>query len=62
MINLNRRINNEFYIDELMNVLIESGLKVRVFEVDTYIGWGTPNELRIYKYWRDYFDKIKVQS
>lgn len=57
MIEQNLRINGEFYVDELMNILIESGIRVRVFTVTTYIGWGTPNELRTYQYWRSYFDK-----
>ena len=58
MIKKNRRINNEFYIDELMNVMIEAGLNVKVFEVDTYLGWGTPNELNTFNYWSDYFKRI----
>jgi dTDP-glucose pyrophosphorylase len=59
MIAVNRRINNEFYNDELMNVLVENGLKVKVFEIDTYIGWGTPADLKTYEYWSSYFKKIK---
>lgn len=59
MIKQNRRINNEFYVDELMNVLVEQGLRVKVFEVDKYIGWGTPNDLKTYQYWEGYFQKVK---
>ena len=29
--------------------------KVKVFEIDKYIGWGTPNDLRVYEYWEGYF-------
>lgn len=58
MIKQNRRINNEFYIDELMNVMIEADLNVKVFEVDTYLGWGTPNELKTFNYWSDYFNHV----
>ena len=47
----NRRVNNEFYIDELVNVAIEKGLRAKVFEVDFYIGWGTPHDLETYHYW-----------
>jgi dTDP-glucose pyrophosphorylase len=53
----NRRINNEFYIDECMNLCIESGMRVEVFEVDSYFGWGTPNELKTYQYWQQYFSQ-----
>jgi len=59
MISKNRRINNEFYVDEVMNELIEDGKKVKVFEVNKYICWGTPNDLRTYNYWEDYFKKFK---
>ena len=55
MIAANRRINNEFYVDELMNVFVESGKQVEVFEVDRYICWGTPADLALYDYWRGYF-------
>ena len=54
MIKKNRRVNNEFYVDECINELIKSGLKVKVFEVDKYICWGTPNDLRTYEYWQDF--------
>ena len=54
MITKNRRINNEFYVDECINELIEIGLKVKVFEVDKYICWGTPNDLRTYEYWQGF--------
>lgn len=59
MVAANRRINNEFYNDELMNVLVENKIKVRVFEIDTYIGWGTPADLKTYEYWSTFFKKNK---
>ena len=40
-----------------INTAIEQGLTVRLFEVDHYIGWGTPNELRTYEYWQSCFNK-----
>ncbi|MBF0239356.1 MAG: glycosyltransferase family 2 protein [SAR324 cluster bacterium] len=55
MVQKNRRINNEFYVDVLMNELIEDGLNVHVFEIDQYICWGTPNDLKTYEYWENYF-------
>ncbi|MDB0011101.1 sugar phosphate nucleotidyltransferase [Flavobacteriales bacterium] len=54
MISKNSRINNEFYVDECINELIELGLKVKCFEVDKYICWGTPNDLRTYEYWQEF--------
>jgi hypothetical protein len=55
MIAQNRRINGEFYVDELMNVAIENGLQIHVFEVDYYVCWGTPQDLDTYNYWSGYF-------
>lgn len=57
MIAKDRKIKNEFFIDEAMNEAINSELRVKVFEVDKYIGWGTPNDLKVYQYWESYFNK-----
>ena len=54
LISADRRINNEFYVDEVMNVAIERGLRVYVFEVDRYICWGTPQDVDTYHYWLSY--------
>lgn len=50
------RSNNEFYLDVVPNLLIAAGLNVRAFEVDKYIGWGTPEDLREYQQWEKYFE------
>ena len=52
----NRRANGEFYVDDVLNQNIESGLKVKIFEVDHYVCWGTPNDYKTYNYWNDYFN------
>ncbi len=54
LIEKDRRINNEFYVDETMNELIETGLNVVMFPVIHYIPWGTPDELKTYLYWQNY--------
>jgi hypothetical protein len=51
----NIRTNNEFYVDDVLNQNIKNGLKVKVFEVENYICWGTPNDYRTYNYWLDHF-------
>ncbi|MDP4268081.1 MAG: NTP transferase domain-containing protein [Bacteroidota bacterium] len=51
------RINNEFYVDSCVNELLEMGLNVKVFEVDNYICWGTPNDLKTFEYWQSFFQK-----
>ena len=53
----NTRVNGEYYVDSLMGKLIDMDYKVAVFEVDAYIGWGTPNDYETFKYWQSYFHK-----
>ena len=51
------RINGEFYIDSCINDAIELGLHCHLFEVDNFISWGTPNDLRTFEYWQSCFHK-----
>jgi hypothetical protein len=53
----NIRSNNEFYVDDVLNQNIKRGLKVKAFEVDNYICWGTPDDYETYLYWQRFFDK-----
>jgi hypothetical protein len=53
----NIRSNNEFYVDDVLNQNIKNGLKIKVFEVDNYICWGTPDDYETYLYWQRFFDK-----
>lgn len=53
----NIRTNGEFYVDDILNQNINMGLNVKVFEVEHYICWGTPNDYKTYNYWKDHFDK-----
>lgn len=59
MIQNNRRINNEFYVDECINDLIKMGKKVFALEVNQYICWGTPNDYETFLYWESYFKQLK---
>lgn len=53
----NIKTNDEFYVDDIINQNINSGLTVKVFEVKNYICWGTPNDLKTYEYWKEHFIK-----
>jgi NDP-sugar pyrophosphorylase family protein len=55
----NIRVNGEFYVDSCLNELVEMNLNVKVFEIDHYIGWGTPNDYRTFKYWQSFFHKAE---
>jgi len=52
------RTNGEFYVDSMLNEAIELGYKVKNFEIDNYICWGTPNDLKTYQYWQRFFNKV----
>lgn len=53
--NENIRSNGEFYVDDIINQNIKDNLNVKVFEVDNYICWGTPDDYETYLYWLDFF-------
>ncbi|MDQ1911644.1 NTP transferase domain-containing protein [Paenibacillus sp. GD4] len=55
--NKNIRVNGEFYVDSCVNELIYNGLTAKVFELDHYVCWGTPNDLRTFEYWQSFFHK-----
>lgn len=52
-----RRTNGEYYVDSCINDAIAMGLKVRLFEIDSYLCWGTPDELNTFEYWQSCFHK-----
>jgi bifunctional N-acetylglucosamine-1-phosphate-uridyltransferase/glucosamine-1-phosphate-acetyltransferase GlmU-like protein len=58
----NNRTNGEFYVDNMLNEAIELGYKVKNFEIDNYICWGTPNDLKTYQYWQRFFNKVDWHS
>lgn len=60
LVRRNGRVNNEFYLDSCLNDAIELGLKCYIFEVDSYLCWGTPDELRTFEYWQSCFHKWPV--
>lgn len=44
----NLRVNNEFYLDTVAELCVNSNLKVKVNLVEKYFGWGTPSDLKKY--------------
>lgn len=58
LIQKNIRVNNEFYVDSMIGLAIELGLKTKVFRIDHYICWGTPNDYKTYLYWQKFFRKV----
>lgn len=57
LISRDGRVNGEFYLDSCINDAIKLGLRCYLFEVENFISWGTPNDLRTFEYWQSCFDK-----
>ena len=51
------RVGGEFYIDSCINHALALGLRCRLFEVNDYLSWGTPDDLRTFEYWQSCFHK-----
>ncbi|RRD40754.1 nucleotidyltransferase [Leptotrichia sp. OH3620_COT-345] len=58
MIAENDRVNNEFYVDSVISHVMKLGYDTRVFEIERYIGWGTPEDYENYQntilYWKEF--------
>ena len=48
MIRKSRKINNEYYLDVVLDESKTNGHNVIPFEIDKYIGWGTATDLEEY--------------
>ena len=51
-----KKINNEYYLDMVFKLAVESQNNIKNVKVKKYFSWGTPNELYIWK------KKIKNKS
>lgn len=52
-------VNGEYYVDSLVEDALSLDMKVALFEIDHYLGWGTPNDLATFEYWQSCFHKWK---
>jgi bifunctional N-acetylglucosamine-1-phosphate-uridyltransferase/glucosamine-1-phosphate-acetyltransferase GlmU-like protein len=55
LIDKNISINGEFYCSMVYNLMHEDGLKIKVFEIEKMLQWGTPKDLEEYLVWSNYF-------
>ena len=60
MIRRQARINGEYYIDESLNDSISLGYRVKMLEIDSYLNWGTPEELELSLWWNNFFKEIEL--
>jgi CTP:molybdopterin cytidylyltransferase MocA len=55
LIAADQRVHGEFYVDSAIGVLLAQGRQARLFDVRRYVCFGTPDDVRTYEYWADYF-------
>lgn len=59
MLKDSRKINSEYYVDTMIVIGLELGLKIKIIPVEKLVSWGTPNELKTFNYWKGYFKKYQ---
>jgi hypothetical protein len=57
LVQRNGRVNGEYYLDSCINDALSLGMQCLLFEVDHFISWGTPNDLKTFCYWESCFSK-----
>lgn len=48
-------VNNEYYVSLVYKLMIQDGLRIRIFEIEKMLQWGTPRDLQEYLVWSTYF-------
>lgn len=49
------RIHQEFYVDQTVKHVLELGYRAKIFDIDRYVGWGTPSDYEAYQKTYQYF-------
>lgn len=63
MIEEDDRINGEFYVDQTVKHVLDLGYRAKIFDIDRYVGWGTPADYEGYQQTYTYFeDFLKRES
>lgn len=61
MIRENDRINGEFYVDQTVKHVLDLGYRAKIFDIDRYVGWGTPADYegyqKTYAYFRAFLER-----
>ncbi len=58
MIAENDRINGEFYVDQTVKHVLDLGYRAKIFDIDRYVGWGTPADYEGYQKTWKYFEEF----
>jgi hypothetical protein len=50
--------NEIISVEEIVNRMIHMKYKIKIFEVDNFVSWKTPDELKTFQYWQSFFHKV----
>lgn len=60
MIRQNDRVHGEFYVDTVIKYVLSLGCRAKAFEIERYLGWGTPYDYESYmatvRYWQGFLE------
>ena len=56
MIAENDRINGEYYVDQVVKHVLDSGYRAKIYDIRRYVGWGTPVDYEGYQNTWKYFE------
>lgn len=63
MIAENDRINGEYYVDQVAKHVLDLGYRAKIFDIDRYVGWGTPADYEGYqKTWQYFKEFIETEK
>lgn len=59
MIQKQDHFHSEYYVDQVINYIIAKKLSVKVFVIDQYLCWGTPEDHHLYEQTYEYWSAFK---
>lgn len=59
LVNEDINCNGEYYVSLVYSLLIRDKLRTKIFEIEKFCQWGTPEDLEEFNYWLEYFKKNK---
>lgn len=54
--------NNEYYVSQSHNLLIQDGYKNILYPIEYFISWGKPADVREYQYWSNHFNSKNIKK
>lgn len=61
-IDLELKVNDEFYVSMSYKPMISDGLKINTFLIDYFMQWGTPSDLEEFNWYSNIFDAISIRN